>query len=241
MTGGPKLIVGSDVRGTRATVGPQAGRGSGAARAVLAPLIVEEKPICRQAIADLAIEVAPAAAPSFAASLHEAMKSTESRRPDLLLVDLFSISFDFDGLRRLILASGAPAVAIDDRPNPSFAGLARMAGARGYASKNYELDTFRDVIRAVVDGETHFPRDITASRLRRNAGSGLSLGLSPRQMDVLKCIAVGMSNQQIATSLGITLGTVKLHIHAILRLTGTRNRTEAALIAGRFLAPTIED
>ena len=68
-----------------------------------------------------------------------------------------------------------------------------------------------------------------------------SAGLSPRQLDVLKCVAVGMSNPEIARSLGITLGTVKLHIHAILRMTGARNRTEAALIAGRFLAPMLRD
>ena len=45
---------------------------------------------------------------------------------------------------------------------------------------------------------------------------------------------------KIARALGITVGTVKLHTHAILRATGTRNRTEVALIAGRFLAPIVE-
>ncbi len=58
---------------------------------------------------------------------------------------------------------------------------------------------------------------------------------------MLKCIAVGMGNQQIADALGITLGTAKVHTHAILKLTGTRNRTEAALIAGRFLIPKAVD
>ncbi|WP_296594943.1 response regulator transcription factor [Phenylobacterium sp.] len=241
MNGGLELTVGDDARRVEKTVGPSEGRAAKSARAPITPLIVEEKPICRHAIADLVSEVALTAPPSFASSLSEALKVAGARAPDLLLVDLFSVSFDFDGLRRLILASRAPAVAIDDRPNPSFAGLARMAGAQGYASKNYELDTFRAVIRAVIEGGAHFPRETSAARQRRTDVSGPSLGLSPRQMDVLKCIAVGMSNQQIATSLGITLGTVKLHIHAILRLTGTRNRTEAALIAGRFLAPTIED
>lgn len=211
-----------------------------AGRVAVCPFIVEEKPICRLAIANLVTEVAGGDPAGFALSLSDATKAAVSHGANLLLVDLFSIGFDFEGLRRLIAATQATAIAIDDRPNPTFAALAQMAGARGYASKSYEIDKFQSVIRAVVEGGTHFPRN-TATRFRRQALPGPTLGLSPRQMEVLKCIAVGMSNQQIASSLGITLGTVKLHIHAILRLTGTRNRTEAALIAGRFLAPTIED
>ncbi len=206
----------------------------------LAALIVEEKPICRLAICNLVADVLGSGEVGFAGSMLEAHRFARHGRAGLLLVDLFSIDFDFEGLRRLVALSQAPAIAVDDRPNPSFAALAQMAGARGYASKNYELDKFRSVIRAVVEGGVHFPQG-TSTRPRRSAPANRQLGLSPRQLDVLKCIAVGMSNQQIASSLGITLGTVKLHIHAILRLTGTRNRTEAALIAGRFLAPTIED
>ncbi len=193
-------------------------------RATVCPFIVEEKPICRLAIGNLVTEVAGGAPPGFAASLPEAAKAAVSHGANLLLVDLFSIGFDFEGLRRLIAATQAPTIAIDDRPNPTFAALAHMAGARGYASKSCEIDKFQSVIRAVVEGGEHFPRN-TATRFRRQAPPSPSLGLSPRQMEVLKCIAVGMSNQQIASSLGITLGTVKLHIHAILRLTGTRNRT----------------
>lgn len=201
------------------------------------PFVVEEKPICRMAIVDLVSQVADLGPASYAASLSAALEALSNRRTNLLLVDLFSIGFDFEGLRQLVTASGAPVIAIDDRPNPSFAALAEMAGARGYLSKNSELDMFRSVIRAVVEGGEHFPRE---APVRRGRSSGALLGLSPRQRDVLKCIAVGMSNQEIARSLGISPGTVKLHIHAILRLTGARNRTEAALIAGRFLAPTID-
>lgn len=206
----------------------------------MAALVVEEKPICRLAISNLVREVLGAGEIGFAASMPEAQRFARQNGVELLLVDLFSVDFDFEGLRRLIAATGAPAIAIDDRPNPSFAALAQMAGTRGYVSKNYELDKFRAVIRAVAEGGAHFPHE-TSARPRRLASAQRPLGLSPRQLDVLKCIAVGMSNQHIASSLGITLGTVKLHIHAILRLTGTRNRTEAALIAGRFLAPIIED
>lgn len=233
-------IDGPLVIGLRAPDDAAVGDPAAAAWPAAAPMIVEEKPICRQAISDLVAQVAPPQPAHSAPSLAEALALSERVTTGLLLVDLFTIDFDFGGLRRLIAATQAPTVAIDDRPNPTFAGLARLAGARGYASKNYELDKFRAVIRTVSEGGAHFPPDAWAHR-RQAAGARASAGLSPRQTDVLKCIAVGMSNQEIARSLGITPGTVKLHIHAILRLTGTRNRTEAALIAGRFLAPAIED
>lgn len=201
-------------------------------------LIVEEKPICRVAMADLLKSIVPETSPVFAASLPQGLDAAHARRPQVALVDLFSIGFDFEGLRRLVAASGAAVVAVDDRPNPTFARLARLAGACGYASKNYEMEPFRSVVRSVVEGGAHFPRELEEALPRGPARA--ASGLSPRQLEVLKCIAVGMSNQEIGRSLGITPGTVKLHIHAILRATGTRNRTEVALIAGRFLAPMAE-
>lgn len=210
------------------------------ARSVLAsPLIVEEKPICRFAMANLVAEIVAFGPPVFAGSLADATSLAARLETPVALVDLFTIGFDFEGLRNLISATGAALVAIDDRPNPTFARLAHQAGARGYVCKSIELDRFRAILRAVVDGGAYFPREMQ-QRPQAGRPSRGSVGLSPRQLDVLKCIAVGMSNQEIARSLGITLGTVKLHIHAILRMTGTRNRTEAALIAGRFLAPMVE-
>jgi two-component system NarL family response regulator len=202
-----------------------------------APLLVEEKPICRLAILAVVAQVADLGPASVAATASEALCLLSDHPTSLLLVDLFSIGFDFEALRQLSQATVGPTIAIDDRLNPSFAALAQMAGAQGYVSKDCELDRFRAVIRVVIEGGEHFPRE--AAQVRRGNRAGGVLGLSPRQLDVLKCIAVGMSNADIARALGITAGTVKLHIHAILRLTGARNRTEAALIAGRFLAPTI--
>jgi two-component system, NarL family, nitrate/nitrite response regulator NarL len=202
------------------------------------PLIVEEKPICRLAMADALQGMGVRAEPVFAANLPQALEVAVRVEAPLALVDLFSIEYNFEGLRRLVIESSAPVVAIDDRPNPTFAQLAQRAGAQGYASKSFEIEQFRGVIRAVMEGGAHFPRGVQAGRAAGDPRS--PAGLSPRQIQVLKCIAVGMSNQEIARSLGITPGTVKLHIHAILRATGTRNRTEVALIAGRFLAPGVE-
>jgi two-component system nitrate/nitrite response regulator NarL len=130
-------------------------------------------------------------------------------------------------------------VAIDDRMNPAFARLSKEARADGYSCKSFEVEQFQEIISDVIGGRQNFPDDILSTASKRILTRSTA-GLSPRQLEVLKCIAVGMSNQEIADALGITLGTVKLHTHAVLRITGTRNRTEAALIAGRFIVPIQE-
>lgn len=202
------------------------------------PLILEEKPICRLALANLVAECGVRAQVRATSSLEDALRLLGEARPSLLLADLFTLNYDFDGFRRLVAAARAPVVALDDRPNPIFAGLARQAGANGYACKSYELEQIGAVISKVLDGQLSFPPGMLSDwGGQQPLRSGT--GLSPRQLEVLKCVAVGMSNQEIAQALGISVGTAKLHVHAILRLTGARNRTEAALIAGRFVAPTL--
>lgn len=200
-------------------------------------MILEEKPICRAAIARVVVGVGGFALPALVSSLAEASTEIERAKPDVVLVDLFSIRYDFEGLERLITRhSPISVIAIDDRANPAFARLVKDAGAKGYVCKNFEIEVFQATVEAVAAGGGHFPPmpllDAPSRPTTRSVGR-----LSPRQLEVLKCIAVGMGNQEIADTLGITLGTAKIHTHAILKLTGARNRTEAALIAGRFLVP----
>lgn len=196
--------------------------------------------MCRAAIARVVVGVSGFGPPVFASSLAEAFREMEQARPDLVLVDLFTIEYDFEGLEGLITRC-APirVIAVDDRVNPSFARLAKDAGAKGYACKCFEIEMFQATVAAVAAGGADFPPtpliDAPSGPAARSVGR-----LSPRQLEVLKCIAVGMGNQAIADTLGITLGTAKIHTHAILKLTGARNRTEAALIAGRFLVPRRE-
>lgn len=199
-------------------------------------LILDEKPICREALGRFVAELAPGSKLAFAASVAEAMTLVDADPPRVMLIDLFTTSYDFAAIQRLVAAAApAPAVALDDRMNPTFARLARDAGAWGYLAKQQDSGAMRVALKAVLAGRPTFPPDI--------APFGRSMrgppGLTARQLEVLKKMAAGKSNKEIAEALGITPGTVKLHIHAILKLTGARNRTEAALIAGRFIAPTL--
>jgi two-component system NarL family response regulator len=200
-------------------------------------LIVQDKPLCAAGaghlVAAMGLEGPPVVAPCF----ERAMELVDSPSIRLILVDLPSIRFDFEGLRRLALAASAPIIALDERPSATIAGLARQAGARGYVCKSFEFSQARAVLRSVLEGGEHFSRSVPSSRRSEARGAAK---LSLRQLEVLKCVAMGMKNQEIGRALGITPGTVKLHVHAILRITGACNRIELALIADRFLAPMAE-
>lgn len=207
---------------------------------LLTPMILEEKPICRAAITRLVSDRSEFGPAHLAASLAEAIEKVGVVKPDLLLIDLFSIGYDFKGLEKLVsIHPESKNIVIDDRLNPAFVRLSIESGVDGYACKSFELAQFQAVISAVCKGGRGFPPEVSV-RAPREAAVSADVVLSPRQLEVLKLISVGKNNQEIADALGITAGTVKLHTHAVLRITGTRNRTEAALIAGRFIVPIVE-
>lgn len=197
-------------------------------------LVLDEKPLCRALFARFASEAADIDHVAAAATISEATAALAAGPASLIIVDLFTSNYDFRSIKRLLdKAPTAAALAVDDRVNPAFARLSHDAGARGYVAKIQDEDAFKRAFAALARGEDFFPADMSPPA----RGPRPAVGLSPRQLDVLKKLAAGKSNKEIAEALGIAPGTVKLHIHAILKLTGARNRTEAALIAGRFIAP----
>ena len=88
-----------------------------------------------------------------------------------------------------------------------------------------------DALERVRDGGTVLDPEVVAQLLaRRRRGDPLD-ALSPREREVLGCLAEGRSNKQIAGALGISVRTVTVHVSNLLRKTGAASRTEAALWA----------
>ncbi len=153
------------------------------------------------------------------------------------MVDLFTANYDFHKLKQLVIhARPGMVIVVDDRVNAVFASLAKWAGAVGYLTKDTDAEGFKHAITAAIDGDAQFP--IAASKTERRQAHPEARGLSARQLEVLAQLALGKSNQEIAEALGITTGTVKTHVHTVLTLIGARNRTHAALLAGRFISPS---
>jgi len=123
-----------------------------------------------------------------------------------------------------------------------FEGL--KAGARGYLLKDISSEEMAEAVRTVARGEAliqpSIARKVVAEFSRLAAGSPpapersplkLPAALTERELDVLKALARGMSNKEIAAALVITEGTVKTHISNILAKLDVRDRTQAVLKA----------
>ena len=115
---------------------------------------------------------------------------------------------------------------------------ALRGGARGYLLKDMAPDELVDALRKVVAGETVIAPELaptlaTAVRgdLPRPDRNTPLNHLTPRETDIIALLAEGQSNKLIARNLGISEGTVKLHVKAVLRKLGVHSRVEAAVLA----------
>ncbi len=115
------------------------------------------------------------------------------------------------------------------------------AGARGYIPKSASSAIMIAALRLVLSGGIYLPPLGQAGAGHRHAYNrgakhdgdlGLDRKLTPRQQEVLQCLARGQSNKEIAYQLGLSQGTVKIHIAAIFRAYKVRNRTQAVIAAG---------
>ena len=165
-------------------------------------------------------------------------------RPDVVLLDLRLPGMSgLEALRRLRATKNCPPVVMlttSDHERDLLEAL--RAGAAGYLLKDMEPDALVAALRSIVDGETMVAPALAPALARavqgRAAPSPEGLGqagpfeaLTPREREVLGLLAEGRSNRGIAEGLGISEGTVKAHVKAILRKLGAESRVAAAVLA----------
>lgn len=132
-----------------------------------------------------------------------------------------------------------PVVILSALDDADTVARVMKAGASGFVSKSGSSTELLEALRAVLSGEIYLPpklRELT-SRSETAHGEGKPLaqrfGLTAAQARVLELLAEGSSNRQIGELLGLTEGTVKIHVSAIMKAMGVSNRSEAALMASR--------
>lgn len=126
--------------------------------------------------------------------------------------------------------------ALDDTENVS---RVMRGGASGFVSKSGNSAELLEALRAVLGGEIYLPQKLADAVARSESAQGESkplaqrFGLTTAQARVLDLLAEGRSNRQIAELLGVTEGTVKIHVSAVIKTLQVNNRSEAALLATR--------
>ena len=162
-------------------------------------------------------------------------------RPDVVLLDLqMPCLSGLDVLQRLRETGFAQPVVMLTTSNDErdLVGSLRC-GAQGYLLKDMDPDALVQALHEILAGKTVVTPDLTTvlAKVVQHGGSdsqtrqALFDDLTPRELEILRHLAEGESNKIIARHLGISDGTVKLHVKAILRKLGLSSRVEAAVLA----------
>jgi DNA-binding NarL/FixJ family response regulator len=182
------------------------------------------------------LEVVAAASDGF-----ELVEMARRHRPDVVLTDIRMPRMDgLAAVRALLALDPAPAVialTTFDLDEYLFGSL--QAGAVGFLLKESDPGLILDAVRVAHEGQGLVDPQVTLRLLRRFAATsprpaGEELAtLTPREVDVLRHLTAGGSNAEIARALGISPGTVKVHVERILAKLRLRTRVQAAVYAHR--------
>jgi len=191
-------------------------------------LCVDDHPMLRQGLAALIGSVPDMTLVAEATNGREAIQQFRTHRPDVTLMDLqmpemggldaiIAIRNEFPDARIIVLTTyGGDAQAL----------RAIRAGARGYLLKNAPHTEVLDTIRAVHAGRKAMSAEVSFEL----AEHGTDDALSPAEVRVLRLIAQGEANKEIAKHLSLSEETVKRHVSTILSKLGAKDRTHAAMI-----------
>jgi DNA-binding NarL/FixJ family response regulator len=164
-----------------------------------------------------------------AANGEEAIDRYREERPDIVLMDLRMPIMDGLTATLAILREfpDAKIVALTTYEGDEDIHRALSAGARGYLLKDMMRSQLLQVIRTVQKGQRAIPAAIAA----RLAEYTPRIELTPRELEVLQLMAKGLSNPEIASTLGRTESTMKVHVSNILQKLQATDRTEAVTVA----------
>jgi DNA-binding NarL/FixJ family response regulator len=165
----------------------------------------------------------------------EAVEMCAAAQPEVALIDLeMPVLNGIEATRRILDASPATSVIVFT----SFSDRERIlraldAGAIGYLLKDSEPDELHRAIRAAMRGEAPLAPKAAAAVLAARSAASPSHDLTEREREVLRLVASGLANKQIARRLSISEKTVKGHLTHVFQAIGVTDRTQAALWAER--------
>jgi DNA-binding NarL/FixJ family response regulator len=199
---------------------------------MISVLIVEDHPIVREGVTSVLKREADIDVVGAADSIAEGLRLAARLHPDVVLLDLKLPDADArDGVASFARENrGIVVFTAYDTDDDVFRAI--RGGARGYLLKGSPAAEIAHAIRQVHAGESFLSPRIAAKLVKGvTLPPGRSGLLSARELGVLRLVAAGLSNRQIAETLTISERTVKFHVTAIFNKLGADNRAQAVAIA----------
>lgn len=202
--------------------------------------LVDDQTLVRQGVRSLLELSADIRVVAEASDGRQALETIPQVRPDVVLMDLrMPVMSGIEAMQRLTAAGQLPPTIIlttFDDDELVLAGL--KAGARGFLLKDVSLEQLVEAIHTVAGGGSLVQPGVTQRLLTeveslRNDFVSLDRPdpLTERETEILRLMAGGYSNREIADSLGVAEGTIKNHVSNVLSKLGVRDRTRAVLKA----------
>lgn len=201
-------------------------------------LIADDHEVVRTGLASLVSE-SDVQIVAEAADGDEAVRLAVERKPDVVLLDVRMNGTD--GLTALARLKqelpDLPVLMLSAYDNPTYVARAVALGASGYVLKGSSREELLDAIHRAAAGQDAWTRNelrrVTAALATPRLGSDVEVPLTQRESEVLRQMALGLTNKEIAQALHISYETVKEHVQHILRKIGVTDRTQAAVWAVR--------
>jgi len=208
-------------------------------------LLIEDHAMIRQGLGLLLRQLYPEIVVREASTATEGLQLLGSEEPfDVILLDFYLPDASGGAMvQDYVSRSGAPVVILSGSNNPQDISAAMKAGAKGYIVKSSKPATLHHVLELTLAGESFFPWEGANSEPAAPArvpieGGDFSPGETPdltdRQKQILRLVAQGKSNKEIARALDILEGTVKAHLRFLMKHLNAKNRTQLAVMASKL-------
>lgn len=199
-------------------------------------LIVEDHALVREAMLQSLRQLSDEVECVEAADANAALRHLEAQADwDLMLIDLMLP--DMSGFSLLAITAkrfpDVPTLVVSAVEDPAAVRRAQGAGASGFVHKSASGAAILEVCRKVLDGGVHFPDGVAAARSTRSALDE-RFGLTAAQMRVVELLAQGKTNREIGDLLGLSEGTIKVHMSNIFKALKVSNRAQALLLIKRY-------
>jgi DNA-binding NarL/FixJ family response regulator len=198
--------------------------------------LVDDQHLVRQGIASLLALTPDIRVVAEASDGLEALRVIPTHHPDVVLLDVRMPGLTGIEVLRALGETRPPTLLLTTFDDDAVALEGIRAGARGFLLKDVTLEQLAQAVRTLAAGGTLIQPVITERVLRGRAAPATGFDsqpdpdpLTPRESEVLRLMAAGYSNREIAEALGTAEGTVKNHASNILSKLGVRDRTRAVL------------